>query len=136
MDTSEDILKKSTKGIEGSLKRVVKKKFADKPEVRFSLSSVCEWKSPRALSWSDYCVCVCAFFPQAGEEFVQKVLKNISTSTDAASVVKSTDLVVEAIVENLKVKQSLFSELDKAAPQWESRSLRPLNDSFSISVLR
>ncbi|KAF5898767.1 hydroxyacyl-coenzyme A dehydrogenase, mitochondrial, partial [Clarias magur] len=85
VDTSEDILKKSTKGIEGSLKRVVKKKFADKPE--------------------------------AGEEFVQKVLKNISTSTDAASVVKSTDLVVEAIVENLKVKQSLFSELDKAAPQ-------------------
>ncbi|XP_060782459.1 hydroxyacyl-coenzyme A dehydrogenase, mitochondrial isoform X2 [Neoarius graeffei] len=82
---SEDILKKSTKGIEGSLKRVVKKKFADKPE--------------------------------AGEEFVQKVLRNISTSTDAASVVKGTDLVVEAIVENLKVKQDLFSALDKVAPQ-------------------
>ncbi|XP_053477946.1 hydroxyacyl-coenzyme A dehydrogenase, mitochondrial [Ictalurus furcatus] len=85
VDTSEDILKKSTKGIEGSLKRVVKKKFADKPE--------------------------------AGEEFVQKVLKNISTSTDAASVVQGTDLVVEAIVENLKVKQSLFSTLDKVAPE-------------------
>lgn len=55
--------------------------------------------------------------PQAGEEFVQKVLKNVSTSTDAASVVQSTDLVVEAIVENLKVKQNLFSTLDKVAPE-------------------
>ncbi len=34
VDTSDDILKKSVKGIEGSLKRVVKKKFADKPAVR------------------------------------------------------------------------------------------------------
>ncbi|KAL7889449.1 hypothetical protein AOLI_G00017070 [Acnodon oligacanthus] len=84
VDTSEDILKNSAKNIQGSLKRVVKKKFADKPE--------------------------------AGEEFVQKVLKNISTSTDVASVVQKTDLVVEAIVENLKVKQALFSTLDKVAP--------------------
>lgn len=36
VDTSEDILKTAVKGIEGSLKRVVKKKFADKPEVRMS----------------------------------------------------------------------------------------------------
>lgn len=34
VDTSDDILKKSIKMIEGSLKRVVKKKFSDKPEVR------------------------------------------------------------------------------------------------------
>ncbi|KAJ7983839.1 hypothetical protein DPEC_G00370710 [Dallia pectoralis] len=33
VDTNEEILKKSTMGIESSLKRVVKKKFADKPEV-------------------------------------------------------------------------------------------------------
>lgn len=84
VDTSDDILKKALKGIEGSLKRVVKKKFADKPE--------------------------------AGEEFIQKVLQNVSTSTDAASVVQSADLVLEAIVENLKIKQDLFSRLDKAAP--------------------
>uniref|UniRef100_A0A8C9WKG0 3-hydroxyacyl-CoA dehydrogenase n=1 Tax=Scleropages formosus TaxID=113540 RepID=A0A8C9WKG0_SCLFO len=84
VDTSEDILKKSATGIEGSLTRIAKKKFADKPE--------------------------------AGQEFVQKVLKNISTSTDAASAVRTTDLVVEAIVENLKTKQELFSALDKVAP--------------------
>lgn len=85
VDTSADILKKSAKGIENSLKRVAKKKFAEKPE--------------------------------DGEAFVQKVLKNISTSTDAASVVHGTDLVVEAIVENLKVKQDLFGALDKVAPE-------------------
>uniref|UniRef100_A0AAQ5X7E3 Hydroxyacyl-coenzyme A dehydrogenase, mitochondrial n=1 Tax=Amphiprion ocellaris TaxID=80972 RepID=A0AAQ5X7E3_AMPOC len=84
VDTSDDILKKSIKTIEGSLKRVVKKKFADKPE--------------------------------AGEEFIQKVLKNVSTSTDVGSAVQGSDLVLEAIVENLKIKQDLFSRLDKLAP--------------------
>lgn len=39
VDTSDDLLKKAIKGIEGSLKRVVKKKFADKPEVRNSRTS-------------------------------------------------------------------------------------------------
>lgn len=85
VDTSDDLLKKAIKGIEGSLKRVVKKKFADKPE--------------------------------AGEEFLKKTLKNVSTSTDAAAAAHSTDLVLEAIIENLKIKQDLFSQLDKAAPK-------------------
>ncbi|XP_034749898.1 hydroxyacyl-coenzyme A dehydrogenase, mitochondrial [Etheostoma cragini] len=84
VDTNEDILKKAVKGIEGNLKRVVKKKFADKPE--------------------------------AGEEFIQKTLQNVSTSTDAGSVVQGSDLVLEAIVENLKIKQDLFGGLDKLAP--------------------
>lgn len=84
VDTSDDILKKSIKMIEGSLKRVVKKKFSDKPE--------------------------------AGEEFIKKVAQKVSTSTDAESAVQGSDLVVEAIVENLKIKQDLFSRLDKLAP--------------------
>ncbi|XP_056593551.1 hydroxyacyl-coenzyme A dehydrogenase, mitochondrial [Triplophysa dalaica] len=86
VDMSEDILKKTFKGIETSLKRVAKKKFAEKPE--------------------------------DGEAFVQKVVKNISIATDAAaSVAQGTDLVVEAIVENVKVKQNLFGSLDKVAPE-------------------
>ena len=56
-------------------------------------------------------------FDQAGQEFIQKVMKNVSVSTDATSTVQNTDLVLEAIVENLKIKQGLFSALDKAAPQ-------------------
>ncbi|XP_003972444.2 hydroxyacyl-coenzyme A dehydrogenase, mitochondrial [Takifugu rubripes] len=85
VDTSDDILKTAVKGIEGSLKRVVKKKFADKPE--------------------------------AGEEFIQKVLRNVSTSTDSGSAAQRSDLVLEAIVENLKIKQDIFHQLDKVAPE-------------------
>ncbi|EHH26108.1 hypothetical protein EGK_15997, partial [Macaca mulatta] len=85
VDQTEDILAKSKKGIEESLRKVAKKKFAENPK--------------------------------AGGEFVEKTLSSIATSTDAASVVHSTDLVVEAIVENLKVKNELFKRLDKFAAE-------------------
>ncbi|XP_041041577.1 hydroxyacyl-coenzyme A dehydrogenase, mitochondrial isoform X2 [Carcharodon carcharias] len=55
--------------------------------------------------------------PEAGAEFVQQTLQRISTLTDPASAVHSTDLVIEAIVENVKVKQELFEKLDKIAPE-------------------
>lgn len=41
---------------------------------------------------------------------------NITTTTSAAEAVKNTDLVIEAIVENLAVKQALFRALDDLAP--------------------
>lgn len=85
VDQAEDILAKSKKGIEESLRRVAKKKFAENPK--------------------------------AGDEFVGKALSSISTNTDAASVVHSVDLVVEAIVEKLKVKTELFKRLDKFAAE-------------------
>ncbi|XP_034544300.1 hydroxyacyl-coenzyme A dehydrogenase, mitochondrial-like isoform X1 [Notolabrus celidotus] len=95
VDTNDDILKKAVKRIEGSLKRVVKKKYADKPE--------------------------------AGEEYIQKVLQNVSTSTDAGSAAQVSDLVLESIVENLKIKQDLFCQLDEAAP---AHTLFASNTSF------
>lgn len=49
---------------------------------------------------------------------MEKTLSNVSTNTDAASVVHSMDLVVEAIVENLKVKNELFKRLDKFASEY------------------
>ncbi|XP_068126672.1 hydroxyacyl-coenzyme A dehydrogenase, mitochondrial [Hyperolius riggenbachi] len=85
VDQTEDILKKSTKNIQESLKRLSKKMFADKPE--------------------------------AASQYIDKTLSNLSTSTDPAAVVHSTDLVVEAIVENLEVKHELFKRLDKFAPE-------------------
>ncbi|XP_011359758.1 hydroxyacyl-coenzyme A dehydrogenase, mitochondrial isoform X2 [Pteropus vampyrus] len=85
VDQTENILAKSKKGIEESLRRVAKKKFAEDLK--------------------------------AGDEFMAKTLSNISTSTDAASVVHSVDLVVEAIVEKLEVKNELFKRLDKFAAE-------------------
>lgn len=85
VDQTDDILSKSVKGIEDSLKRVAKKKFADKPE--------------------------------AAADFIKKTMSNIKTSTDPASVVHSTDLVIEAIVENIQTKHDLFKTLDTFAPE-------------------
>ncbi|KAI8976061.1 3-hydroxyacyl-CoA dehydrogenase [Pilobolus umbonatus] len=50
------------------------------------------------------------------KEFINDTLSRISVSKDANEAVVDTDLVVEAIVENIDVKQKLFSALDKAAP--------------------
>ncbi|XP_058522948.1 hydroxyacyl-coenzyme A dehydrogenase, mitochondrial [Ochotona princeps] len=85
VDQTDEILAKSKKSIEESLKKVAKKKFAEDPK--------------------------------AGASFVEKTLNSITTTTDAASVVHSSDLVVEAIVENLKVKNELFQRLDKFAAE-------------------
>ena len=44
--------------------------------------------------------------------FVKESMDRISGSTDLSTVVKDTDIVIEAIVENLEVKQKLFSSID------------------------
>ena len=48
---------------------------------------------------------------------MKETMGRVSTETDANKAAVSTDLVIEAIVENLDIKQKLFSGLDKAAPQ-------------------
>ncbi|XP_038254479.1 hydroxyacyl-coenzyme A dehydrogenase, mitochondrial [Dermochelys coriacea] len=55
--------------------------------------------------------------PEAAVQFIEKTLKNLTVNTDPVAVVHSTDLVVEAIVENLQVKNDLFKRLDKFAPE-------------------
>ena len=49
---------------------------------------------------------------QKQSAFVSDVMGRISVSTDCVQSCKSADLVVEAILENLSVKQDLFSALD------------------------
>lgn len=46
-------------------------------------------------------------------KFVTDTLSRIKGSSDLNGVVKSTDLVVEAIVENIKIKHDLFGTMDK-----------------------
>jgi 3-hydroxyacyl-CoA dehydrogenase len=54
---------------------------------------------------------------KAGESYVQDTLKRVKLSTKPEESVKTTDLVIEAIVENLQTKQTLFKKLDAAAPK-------------------
>ena len=53
---------------------------------------------------------------QAQKESVEKVIQQIDFTLDSVQAAKSTDLIVEAIVENLDVKQKLFKSLDQVAP--------------------
>uniref|UniRef100_A0A3P9N1X6 Hydroxyacyl-CoA dehydrogenase n=1 Tax=Poecilia reticulata TaxID=8081 RepID=A0A3P9N1X6_POERE len=105
VDMTDDILKKAMKGIQSSLRRVVKKKFSDDPE--------------------------------SGDDFIQKVMQNVSTNTNPAAAVTSSDLVVEAIVENMKIKQDLFGFLDKMAPEHtifaSNTSSLPISDMASAT---
>ena len=55
---------------------------------------------------------------QAAEKYVGTTLGNLKFETDSSKAVADTDLVIEAIVENLDVKKKLFSTLDKAAPRF------------------
>jgi 3-hydroxyacyl-CoA dehydrogenase len=45
-------------------------------------------------------------------EFVKDSMERIDGSVDLQSVVKNTDIVIEAIVENLAAKQKLFASID------------------------
>ncbi|KAK6187142.1 hypothetical protein SNE40_005230 [Patella caerulea] len=55
--------------------------------------------------------------PKGGETFISEIISRIKTETDPTVPAANTDLVIEAIVENLDVKQKLFKSLDEAAPQ-------------------
>jgi 3-hydroxyacyl-CoA dehydrogenase len=54
---------------------------------------------------------------QLQQDLVASVFNNITTTTDPAEAVADADLVVEAIIENIKIKQDLFAMLDKAAKE-------------------
>jgi len=55
--------------------------------------------------------------PQEGEKFLSETLSRISTSTNLPDVVQDSDLVLEAIVENLSIKHKLFKSIDDIAPK-------------------
>ncbi|KAJ2800476.1 hypothetical protein H4R20_004046 [Coemansia guatemalensis] len=58
-------------------------------------------------------------FPEdakAQEQFVEEALSHVSLSTNALASVGKAELVVEAVVENLKAKQEIFSTVAQATP--------------------
>ena len=54
---------------------------------------------------------------QAGEEFVSSTLSRIQYSDDPVASGQRSDLVLEAIVENMTIKQELFGKLDRELPR-------------------
>jgi len=52
---------------------------------------------------------------QEGNAFKDEIMNNITTSTDLEFGVSAADLVVEAIIENLAIKQEMFEKMDNAA---------------------
>lgn len=71
--------------------------------------------------------------PQDGEKFLSETLSRISTSTSLPDVVQNSDLVLEAIVENLSVKHKLFKSIDDIAP--EKTIFASNTSSLSISEI-
>lgn len=55
--------------------------------------------------------------PAEGEKFIKDSLSKVNVSMDLKDTVSKTDLVIEAIVENMDAKHKLFSQIDSIAPK-------------------
>lgn len=47
------------------------------------------------------------------DKFIADVYKRLNGSSDLIGVVKQTDLVIEAVVENIQIKHEIFESIDK-----------------------
>jgi len=54
--------------------------------------------------------------PAEQEKFVNEIVSRITTANSVDKGAEKADLVIEAIVENLKVKHTLFKQLDEISP--------------------
>merc|ERR1712209_165882 len=64
---------------------------------------------------------------KAGEVFTASAMANLTFATSPDTALASADLIVEAITENLPLKQKLFAEWDKTCPE---TTLFATNTSF------
>ena len=88
VDRSEDILEKSISSMSRSLEKVAARKFKESTD-------------PAAEA----------------EDWVGAVLARVTTSTNAAEAAAAgPDLVIEAIAENINIKNNLWQEVDAQAP--------------------
>lgn len=55
--------------------------------------------------------------PPAGEKYISDALSRLGIATKADDALQTADLVVEAVTENLALKQKLFSAFDVLAPE-------------------
>ncbi|TIB05233.1 hypothetical protein E3P96_01294 [Wallemia ichthyophaga] len=52
---------------------------------------------------------------QQQEDYIENTLTNLNLTTDPSIAVSQSDIVIEAIIENLRIKQDLFAAIDKLA---------------------
>merc|ERR550534_1298537 len=55
--------------------------------------------------------------PKASKKFVDDTMAKISTTRDPCYAAETSDLVIEAIPENMALKHKLFGAIDKVAPE-------------------
>lgn len=53
----------------------------------------------------------------ASKDAIEPAVARVSTTTDMAEAVKDASLVIEAVVENLELKQNIFRDLDAVCPE-------------------
>lgn len=64
------------------------------------------------------------------EKEAEIVKQNITFTSDFEEAIASTDFVIEAVIESLKVKRELFAKMDKRAPQ---HAILTTNSSYIVS---
>lgn len=55
--------------------------------------------------------------PAAGDKFIADTMGRLKIATSANEALQTADLVVEAVVENMGLKQKIFTEYDAIAPE-------------------
>uniref|UniRef100_A0AC34FXP4 3-hydroxyacyl-CoA dehydrogenase n=1 Tax=Panagrolaimus sp. ES5 TaxID=591445 RepID=A0AC34FXP4_9BILA len=119
VDTNQQALEKAKKSIEQSVARVAKKKHADDQGVKKAKKSI-EQSVARVARKKH------ADDQGAQKKLVDSVLSKVNITTNLKDAVKDSDLIVEAIVENIDVKRKLFAEIEDAA---SSKALLATNTS-------
>ena len=73
-------------------------------------------------------------------KFIDSSMANMNVATSANDALTSADLVVEAVVENMGLKQKLFADYDKIAPAKtifaSNTSSLPISEIASTSISR
>ena len=59
-----------------------------------------------------------SLFCQYGQKLLTDAMSRVSVNTDAVQACKSTDLVIEAMEDDVVAKQTMFASLDAAAPRY------------------
>ena len=59
-------------------------------------------------------------------------MSRINTTVDSGDAVTNSDLVIEAIIENMDIKHKLFSELDQKAPRY---ALNILYNYYTVATI-